>query len=57
MLTAQFLDVGSYAVEQQHRELHNDSHNMYAVEKISFYPSSLYPSPRKPHLPWLKVTS
>lgn len=36
MLIVQFLAIGSYAVEQQHRELHNDSHNIYAIEKISF---------------------
>lgn len=56
MLTVQFLAIGSYAVKQQHRELHNNSHNIYAIE-FFFFQSGLYPSLRKPHLPWLEVTS
>lgn len=36
MLTVQFLAIGSYAVKQQHGELHNNSHNIYAIENIFF---------------------
>lgn len=37
MVTAQFLDIGSYAVEQQRRELHNNSYNICAVKKKSLF--------------------
>lgn len=51
MPTAQFLDTGSCAVEQQHRELHNYSHNIYAVEKISFFQSTYIPASGNPTCP------